>query len=78
MGIDVSGNAIFYEYDANGNITKTINESDTTYYVNDTSESLSMVVAETDKNGKEFASYTRGDELLSVERAGKVWYAMNT
>ena len=33
-----------------------------------------MVVAETDKQGKEVASYTRGDELLSMERDREVWY----
>ncbi|MBQ4060128.1 MAG: GIY-YIG nuclease family protein, partial [Lachnospiraceae bacterium] len=64
-----------YTYDYAGNRTsKTINETDTTYYVNDTSSSLTMVVAETNKDGKEVASYTRGDELLSVERDGEVWY----
>ena len=64
-----------YTYDYAGNRTsKTINETDTTYYVNDTSSSLTMVVAETDKDGKEIASYTRGDELLSMERDGEVWY----
>ena len=64
-----------YTYDYAGNRTsKTINETDTTYYVNDTSSSLTMVVAETNKDGKEVASYTRGDELLSMERDGEVWY----
>lgn len=64
-----------YTYDYAGNCTsKTINETDTTYYVNDTSGSLTMVVAETDETGKETASYTRGDELLSMERDGEVWY----
>ena len=33
-----------------------------------------MVVAETDKDGRETAYYTRGEELLSVERGGAVWY----
>ena len=63
-----------YTYDYAGNRTsKTVNESDTTYYVNDTSGSLTMVVAETDKNGKEQASFTRGDnaELLSLEQNGE-------
>ncbi|MBO5088229.1 MAG: hypothetical protein J6C01_06100, partial [Lachnospiraceae bacterium] len=64
-----------YTYDYAGNRTsKTINETDTTYYINDTSSSLTMVVAEIDKDGKETASYTRGDELLSMERNGEVWY----
>ena len=64
-----------YTYDYEGNRTsKTVNETNITYYVNDTSTSLTMVVAETDKQGKEIASYTRGDELLSIERNGEVWY----
>ena len=64
-----------YTYDYAGNRTsKTINETETTYYVNDTTSSLTMVVAETNKDGKEVASYTRGDELLSMERDGEVWY----
>lgn len=70
-----------YTYDYAGNRTsKTINETDTTYYVNDTSSSLTMVVAETDETGKETASYTRGDELLSMERNGKygIIYTMDT
>ena len=64
-----------YTYDYAGNrLSKTVNESSTTYYVNDTSGSLTQVVAETDKDGKETASYTRGDELFSMERGGKIWY----
>lgn len=64
-----------YTYDYAGNrLSKIINESDTTYYVNDTSADLTMVVAETDKDGKEKAYYTRGDELLSMERNGEVCY----
>ncbi|MBO5087386.1 MAG: RHS repeat-associated core domain-containing protein, partial [Lachnospiraceae bacterium] len=64
-----------YTYDYAGNRTsKTINEIDTTYYVNDTSGSLTMVVAETDKAGKEIAYYTRGDELLSMENGNEIWY----
>lgn len=64
-----------YTYDYAGNrLSKIINESDITYYVNDTSADLTMVVAETDKDGKEKAYYTRGDELLSMERNGEVCY----
>lgn len=64
-----------YSYDYAGNrLSKTVNESNTTYYVNDTSGSLTQVVAETDKDGKETASYTRGDELLFMERGGEIWY----
>ena len=64
-----------YTYDYAGNrLSKTVNESSTTYYVNDTSGSLTQVVAEIDKDGKETASYIRGDELLSMERDGRIWY----
>ena len=64
-----------YTYDYAGNrLSKTVNESDTVCYVNDTSGSLTQVVAETDQNGKETAFYTRSDELLSMEREGSVWY----
>ena len=64
-----------YTYDYAGNrLSKTVNESDTVCYVNDTSGSLTQVVAETDQNGKETAFYTRSDELLSMERNGSVWY----
>ena len=64
-----------YTYDYAGNrLSKTVNESSTTYYVNDTSGSLTQVVAETDQNGKETTFYTRSDELLSMERNGSVWY----
>ena len=64
-----------YTYDYAGNrLSKTVNESSTTYYVNDTSGSLTQVVAEIDQDGKETASYIRGDELLSRERDGRIWY----
>ena len=63
-----------YTYDYAGNRTsKTINEADIIYYVNDTSGSLTMVAAETDKYGNETAYYTRGAELLSMEREKEVW-----
>jgi len=64
-----------YTYDYAGNrLSKTVNESDTTLYVNDTATGLTQVTAETDRDGKETAYYTRGDELLSMERDGRVWY----
>lgn len=46
----------------------------TAYYVNDTSGSLTMVVAETDEADKEKAYYTRGLELISMEKEGEIWY----
>ena len=33
-----------------------------------------MVVAETDKDGKETTSYTRGEELLSMKNGSEIWY----
>ncbi|MBE5871743.1 MAG: hypothetical protein E7294_10865 [Lachnospiraceae bacterium] len=64
-----------YTYDHAGNrLSKTVNESNTTLYVNDTAAGLTQVVAETDKDGNETAYYTRGDELLSMERDGGVCY----
>ena len=64
-----------YTYDHAGNrLSKTVNESNMTYYVNDTSGSLTQVAAETDKDGNETASYTRGDDLLSMEKDGRIWY----
>lgn len=64
-----------YTYDYEGNRTsKTVNEKDSVYYVNDTSGSLSMVAAETDSEGNEKAHFTRGEELLSMDREGKVCY----
>ncbi len=64
-----------YTYDYAGNRqSKTVNESSTVYYVNDTSGSLTQVVAETDSEGNEKACFTRGDELLSMDREGKACY----
>ena len=73
QGSSVTVEAYTYDY-AGNRLSKTINESDTTFYVNDTSADLTMVAAETDEDGKETAYYTRGDELLSMEKDGEVWY----
>ena len=63
-----------YTYDGEGNrIASQTNEQDAVYYVNDTS-GLSMVLAETDGNGREKAFYTIGQERISLSRDGKVWY----
>lgn len=67
-----------YSYDYEGNRTsKTINGTDTTYYITDTSgsiSSLSQVVAEVDESGQCTALYTRGEELLSMERGSDIYY----
>ena len=42
--------------------------------MNETITDLTQVAAETDENGNETAYYTRGDELLSMEKAGEVCY----
>ena len=54
-----------------------MNEGGTTYYVTDTGSSLSQVVAEVDGDGRETASYTLGDERISVERDGRIWYYLH-
>ena len=64
-----------YTYDYAGNRTsKTVNETDTTYYVTDTSGGLSQVVAETDETGAATAFYTRGEDLIRMEKGGKTCY----
>ena len=67
-----------YTYDYAGNRTsKTVEEGenkDTTYYVTETSGSLSQVVAETDEEGKVTAFYTLGEDLISMERGEETWY----
>ena len=53
-----------YTYDYNGiRTSKTVNETDVTYFVVDTSGDLSQVVAETDEEGNLTASYVRGMSL---------------
>ena len=59
-----------YTYDYAGNRTsKTINESNTTYYVSDTSATLTMVVAETNEAGEvtDQYSYDAYGNLLEKE-----------
>ena len=67
-----------YTYDYAGNrISKTVEEgenTDTTYYVTETSGSLSQVVAETNEAGEVTAFYTLGEDLISMERNGETWY----
>ncbi|MBQ8547020.1 MAG: EndoU domain-containing protein, partial [Lachnospiraceae bacterium] len=64
-----------YTYDYAGNRTsKTTNETETVCYVNDTGTGLTMVAAQTDRNGNEITSYTRGEDLISMEKDGKIWY----
>lgn len=64
-----------YTYDYEGNRTsKIINENNKTWYVTDSSSGLAQVVAEIDDKGKEIASYTLGEERISVERDSKICY----
>ncbi|MBR1865889.1 MAG: hypothetical protein IJ801_05220 [Lachnospiraceae bacterium] len=52
-----------YTYDYAGNRTsKTVNETDTIYYVTDVSGDLPQVVAETDEAGNNTTFYTRGED----------------
>ena len=73
-----SGNSVTiesYTYDYEGNRTsKTVNESDTTYYCVDSNQVLTQVLFTTDGEGKEKAFFTRGDELLCMEQDGVVSY----
>lgn len=56
-----------YTYDYVGNrMSKTINGEDTTVYINDINRGLTKVTATTDKEGRETAYYTIGDERLSM------------
>ena len=58
-----------YEYDYAGNRTKKITkEMDVTEYVVDTSGPLAQVIAELDEDGNLKTYYTRGEELISLER----------
>lgn len=64
-----------YTYDYAGNRTsKTNKDSKLTWYIVDSSSDLSMVTAETDETGKETAFYTLGDDLISMEKNGSIWY----
>ena len=67
-----SGNILItesYTYDYAGNrMSKTENDNDTVYYVNDTSDSLNYVIAQTDKDGNLLTSYVRGDEFITAEK----------
>ncbi|MBO5420160.1 MAG: hypothetical protein J6A22_08780, partial [Bacteroidales bacterium] len=64
-----------YTYDYAGNRTsKTEGDKESVYYVVDTSTGLAQVTAETDREGKEKAYYTRGEELISLERNNQLWY----
>ena len=64
-----------YAYDYEGNrISKTINDNEAVYYVTDTSGSLSQVAAEMNELGEIKVFYTRGEELISMEREDKISY----
>ncbi|WP_455718515.1 polymorphic toxin-type HINT domain-containing protein, partial [Anaerosporobacter sp.] len=72
-GNDVTIESYTYDY-AGNRITKTINEEALIYYVVDTSGELAQVVAECTADKEEQAYYTRGQELLSMERDSKSYY----
>ena len=64
-----------YTYDYAGNRTsKTVNETDTIYYVTDVSGDLPQVVAETDEAGNNTTFYTRGEDLISMEKGDEICY----
>ena len=63
-----------YTYDAEGVRRSKTSGGETTYFVSDTSSSLSQTLAETDGKGKVKAEYTRADSLTAQVREGKVSY----
>ncbi len=64
-----------YLYDYQGNrIQTTVNGTDITKYLVDTTGELSQVIAEIDENNREKAYYTLGQELISIEKDSKVCY----
>lgn len=65
-----------YKYDYAGNRIAKITEDETINYVVDTNGMLSQVLYETDSEGNVLAYYTRGIELLTLERGNKDYYYM--
>ncbi len=63
-----------YEYDYAGNRTAKITEGETIRYIVDTNGVLSQVLYELDGNGSLKTYYTRGTELISLERTGELRY----
>lgn len=57
-----------YRYDYAGNRTAKITEGETTNYVVDTNSALAQVLYETDGTGSLKTYYTRGSELISLQR----------
>ncbi len=68
-GITVSEN---YVYDAYGNRIAKYSDDEYTGYLNDLTGTYTQVLSEYDKEGNETCSYTRGTELISMEKSGKV------
>jgi RHS repeat-associated protein len=71
------GTATKYAYDADGNrvrteITPATGPPEVIHHLVDPSGALSHVVAETDADGNLIAYYTRGDDLLAVQRPDAV------
>ena len=64
-----------YLYDYEGNrIQTTVNGSDVTKYLVDTTGELSQVIAELDSDNNEKAYYTLGQELISIGKNTKISY----
>lgn len=63
-----------YEYDYAGNRTAKKSEGGYTKYLLDINGSLAYVLAEMDYDGTEKCFYTRGTDLISQERDGKLSY----
>jgi len=72
----INGQATSYTYDGDGNRISKTDSAGTTNYLVDASNNtgFAQVVLETDGIGATIASYTYGDDLISMNRAGVVSY----
>ncbi|WP_444994436.1 putative Ig domain-containing protein [Aliikangiella sp. IMCC44359] len=62
-----------YQYDIDGIRTQKVEESVTTNYLTDSNRDYAQVIAEMDSNDSVTASYTYGDDLLSMMKSGEIW-----
>ena len=68
------GNIYTYTYDYEGNRTGKSDGTDEIKYIVDSTGELSYVLAETNGNGVLSKYYTRGTELISMEKAAQILY----
>lgn len=70
LAVSASGNSTAYAYDGDGNRINKTQNSVNTKYINDVALSLVQVLQETDNAGTIQASYTYGQGLISMNKAG--------